>query len=71
MSGYKTYIVAGLIGLTTAAKALGWIDDTVYQVVLGLLGAGGLAALRAGVTKSGPSIPKEFPGIDAGPRVGG
>lgn len=73
MNGYKTYIVAGLIGLATVAHTLGWIDDTVYQVILGLLGAGGLAALRAGVTKSGtnieviPSGPGEFPGIDAGP----
>jgi len=57
MNGHKTYIMAGLIGLATVAKTLGWIDNTVYEIVLGLLGAGGLAALRAGVAKSGPSEP--------------
>ncbi|MCL4500445.1 MAG: hypothetical protein M1438_01150 [Deltaproteobacteria bacterium] len=55
MSGKKTYIAAGLIGLVTVARVLGWIDDALYQTLLALLGAGGLAALRAGVTKSGPS----------------
>lgn len=50
----KTYIIAVVIGLLTTAKALGWIDDKTFEILLGLLGAGGLAALRAGVTKSGP-----------------
>ncbi len=54
MNGKKTYICAGLLALATFAQALGWIDSTLYQATLGLLGAGGLAALRAGVTKSGP-----------------
>lgn len=54
MSGYKTYLCAAGLALATFAKAMGWIDDTVYQALAGLFGAGGLAALRAGVTKSGP-----------------
>lgn len=53
MAGYKTYIVAILIGAATAAKALGWIDQATYEFILGVLAAGGLAAVRAGVTKSG------------------
>lgn len=57
MNGKKTYLMAGLIGVATMVRALGWIDDSVYQALLGLLGAGGLAALRAGVTKSGPQGP--------------
>ena len=52
--GYKTYIVAAGIGLATFARVLGWIDNSTYEILLGLLGAGGLATLRAGVTKSGP-----------------
>lgn len=69
LSGKKTYLIAGGVALAAAAHALGWIDDVVYQAVLGLLGAGGLATLRAGVTKSGPIVPSirgEFPGLDAG-----
>ena len=53
-AGYKTYIVAVLMGALSTAHMLGWIDDATYQAVLGLLGALGLGALRAGVTKSGP-----------------
>jgi len=53
MSGKKTYIVAGLIGVVTAVRYLGIIDDEIYKAVMAFLGAGGLAALRAGVKKSG------------------
>ena len=53
-AGYKTYIVAVLMGALSTAHMLGWIDDATYQAVLGLLGAIGLGTLRAGVTKSGP-----------------
>ena len=53
-AGYKTYIVAVLMGALSTAHMLGWIDYATYQAVLGLLGALGLGALRAGVTKSGP-----------------
>ena len=51
MEGYKTYIMAGLIALAVFAKTLGWIDQQTFEILLGLFGAGGLAALRAGVTK--------------------
>lgn len=54
LAGSKTYLVAALLALATFAKAMGWLDDTTYQVLVGLLGAGGLATLRAGVTKSEP-----------------
>ena len=50
-SGKKTYLVALGVAIATAAHQLGWIDATVYQTILGLLGAGGLAALRSGVGK--------------------
>ena len=53
MAGYKTYICAAGLALATFAKAIGWIDDVTYSTLAGLFGAGGLAALRAGVTKSG------------------
>ena len=55
MSGWKTYAFAAAIAGVTFAKAMGWITLELYEIILGLLGAGGLAALRAGVTKSGPT----------------
>ena len=52
LTGYKTYIVAAAMAAATAAKALGWIDEAVFQTVMGLLGASGVATLRAGVAKA-------------------
>jgi hypothetical protein len=49
LSGAKTYIVAGLMLACSFAKSRGWIDESTYATVMGILGAGGLAALRAGV----------------------
>lgn len=46
MAGYKTYIVAALIGLVTAIKALGYIDESVYQTIIAILGSGGLITMR-------------------------
>jgi hypothetical protein len=41
------------MGMATAAKALGWIDEQIYNMIMGGVASLGLAALRAGVTKSG------------------
>lgn len=51
LSGKKTYICAILVALATFAYQLGWIDAATLSLLLGLFGAGGLAALRAGVSK--------------------
>jgi len=48
LKGKKTYIVAALIGIATAAQALGYITAEQYQVIIALLGGTGLATLRAG-----------------------
>jgi len=47
--GARTYIFAGVVALATFAHTMGWIDDGLYQAIIGFAGAGGLAALRAGV----------------------
>lgn len=49
LSGYRTYIIAGLIGVATVLHQLGYMDSQTYQTVLGALGAGGLFTLRAAV----------------------
>ena len=52
LDGKKTYITAVAAALASFALAMGWLSREQYQVVLGLLGSLGLAALRAGVAKS-------------------
>ena len=47
LEGKKTYICAVCLGFATVAVSLGWISQDVYVTLAGLLGAGGLAALRA------------------------
>lgn len=49
LDGKKTYFVAVLWGLATAAFVLGWIDQNTYQIIQGILFPAGLASLRASV----------------------
>lgn len=51
LTGNKTYLLAVCIGVLSAAHALGWITEDTFHTLVGLLGAGGLAALRAGVKR--------------------
>lgn len=51
LNGYKTYIAAVAIGVLTALKYLGIIDDQVFNGVLGLLTSLGLIAARIGTVK--------------------
>ena len=52
LDGKKTYITAVVAALASFARAMGWLSQEQYQVLLGLLGSLGLAALRSGVAKS-------------------
>jgi hypothetical protein len=52
LDGKKTYITAVVAALASFALAMGWLNQGQYEVILGLLGSLGLAALRAGVAKS-------------------
>lgn len=52
LTGKKTYISAALLALATFARTMGWIDQSQFDMIMGLAGAMGLAALRAGVAKS-------------------
>jgi hypothetical protein len=51
LKGKKTYIIGFCVAGATFALNVGWIDEGTYQTVLGFLGAGGLLALRAGLSK--------------------
>lgn len=52
LDGKKTYISALVLALATLVRALDWVNQEQYELILGLTGSAGLAALRAGVTKS-------------------
>ena len=51
LQGKRTYIIALALGLATFARTMGWLDPQQYELVLGLAGSMGLAALRAAVTE--------------------
>ena len=52
LSGYKSYIVAVLAAIVTFLHAMGYIDDVTFQTFMGLLGAGAVATIRAGINNS-------------------
>jgi hypothetical protein len=78
LEGKKTYITAVVIALASFALAMGWLSREQYQVIIGLLGSLGLAALRSGVAKGTMDEAKEgkpdkagtLPG-EATPSTGG
>lgn len=51
LQGKKTYIAAALLVILSGLKAEGYITAEVYEVILGFLGALGLASLRAAVAR--------------------
>jgi hypothetical protein len=53
LSGYKTYIVAVLMGVATALHQLGYIDAQVYETVMGALGAGAVFTIRHAISTTG------------------
>ena len=52
LEGKKTYIAALILGLAAFIRAMNWISQEQYEIILGLAGSMGLAALRAGVGKN-------------------
>jgi len=51
LKGKKTYLAAVAVGILTAVKMMGWIDQQVYDAVLAFLGAAGLASMRSAVKR--------------------
>jgi len=56
LQGKKTYLAALALALVTFVRAIGWIDQNLYEVALGLLGAFGLGSLRASNSKTDDAI---------------
>lgn len=51
LQGYKTYIVAVLLAILAALKALGYIDEATYQALIALLGAGAVSTVAAKINR--------------------
>jgi len=51
LQGKRTYIIAALAAIVTLVKYLGYIDEDLFQMLLGLLGAGGVATMAAKVNR--------------------
>ena len=49
LQGRKTYIAATLGGVSTIAYLLGYITPEQLNVLIGLLGFSGMAAIRAAI----------------------
>jgi len=71
LDGKKTYITAVVAALASFAMAMGWLSKEQYQVILGLLGALGLAALRSGIEKGGTDKARAGEQEEAVTLVGG
>jgi hypothetical protein len=52
LSGKKTYFISAGLVILSGLHAQGYLDDALYASLQGVLLGGGLASLRAGVTKS-------------------
>lgn len=50
LKGKKTYLVALAVAVVTFCEAMGWVTHATSEVLYGVLGAGGLAALRHGMS---------------------
>lgn len=53
LTGWKTYIFAAAMIIAAGLYAQGYISETAYKALEGLLGGGAFAALRAGVKTAG------------------
>ncbi len=52
LNGKKTYIMAALMAIGAFARGMGWLDQNQFELLLSIAGSMGLAALRAGVSKT-------------------
>lgn len=47
----KTYVVAILAAVVTGLKYAGFLTEDTYQLLMGLLASGGIATVRAAISK--------------------
>lgn len=56
LEGKKTYLTAAVLAVLNLVVAFGWISPAHLAQINTVLGALGLAALRAGVNKGTPGV---------------
>ncbi len=56
LNGKRTYLVAAVMIVVAVLKAMGVIEASTYEAVMGLLAALGFGALRAGVERAAGEI---------------
>ena len=47
LDGKKTFLICACIFILCGMHGVGWVSDSLYNTLLPLLGAGGIAGLRA------------------------
>lgn len=52
LQGYRSYIIGFLIVVVAGLKALGYINEAVFEALMGFLTGGGILSLRAAISKS-------------------
>lgn len=52
LAGYKTYLMAALMGATTVAYGMGYIDEATHQMLMGLFGAGAIGTMSAKINRT-------------------
>lgn len=58
LSGWKTYILAAVIAIASAAKYLGYITEELYQAVVGIAGSGAAITLRSALKNAADPVGK-------------
>lgn len=56
LKGKKTYLVALGVAGVTFAHTMGWIDNSTYTMLLGMLNSAGLMTLSAKVNRTNDKI---------------
>ena len=49
MQGYRTYVIGIIGGVVGIAHLAGYLNDTLFQAIMGLLGSGAIMTMRAAV----------------------
>lgn len=56
MNGYRTYIVAGLMGVASVLYGTGVIDASMYATFMGTLNGAAAASIRAGMKNDAKDV---------------
>ena len=53
LQGKKSYLISAAMVIVAGLHAQGYMGDSLYGTIQAILVGGGIAALRAGITKAG------------------